>query len=154
MCRECTGHLALLEGESPARPKHQTKQDSQQPKPNKQTQGQGLAKSDSSDHARVKGPSKHAKRTRSVALPLQLPFALGTVPGNPGIVTMDALLLKRLGQPTCRFISCTRKIGRHDLQNNCRGGAQLLQTKGGSLFPAVPLADERRPCSWKKKILQ
>ena len=54
VCRECTGNLVLLEGESSARPKQQTKQNDQQPETNKQTQGQSLAKSNSSEHARVK----------------------------------------------------------------------------------------------------
>ena len=53
-----------------------------------------------------------------------VPFALGTVPGDPGIVTMVASLLKRLGRPNCRFISCACKIGRHGLENH--GGQMFL----------------------------
>ena len=47
---------------------------------------------------------------RSVAkhyIAFAVPFARSTVPGYPGFVSIDASLLKRLGQPTCRFIACT-----------------------------------------------
>ena len=128
VCRECTGHLALLGGESPAKPKQPNKANTQQPKQTNNT-GAGLGKrrlvvscrrETNLRRGETGGPSNYAKRTLSTQCAFAVPFALGTVPGDPGIVTMDASLLKRLGRPTCRFVSCTCKIGRHFLF--CTGG--------------------------------
>ena len=138
MCRKCTGHLALLEGESPARLKNKTQNQKQQPKANKQTrkQGQSLAKprligsckgETNLRKSETKGQlitqkglsvlNAHVPRfktlgagMRSVAkhcIAFAAPFALGTLPGDPGIVQWKVSLQKRLGRPTCRFIACT-----------------------------------------------
>ena len=75
-----------------------------------------------------------------------IPFALGTLLGNPGVVTMDASLLKRLGQPTCRFISCTCKIGRRVSCGISTRHGQTEPIRAAPVFSTWGLLGAHSPC--------